>query len=1032
MSKIILGLDLGSNSLGWALLRANVATSGKILPTDIIDMGVRIFPKAVEEKTPTPKSQKRRNSRLARRVIQRRARRKQKLLNYLIRINLLPLELKGHLQPEIILNSLGDPYQLRAKALDKNLTAHELGRVLLHLVQRRGFLSNKKTLLGQDMLDDPDLLSVLGEEEEFDDQGEEGEFKKEISALRLEVKNAGCRTLGEYLASKTKDECKRNRDGQHLRTDRQMYLEELALIFERQASCHKVLTEEVQADIEDIIFFQRPLKLKKGRVGKCSLEPKNKRAAKARLEYQQFRYLQDINSIRHFDANTEQWIELTQEDKQTLKQLFETSEKVTFPALRKALGLQRGTEINFAKKDDSVKVLKGNITATAIREVLPQWDSYSDQQQQALIEDLLSIKKKSALKRRLMGHWQLTGKQALYLCLLEFEPGHGSHSLKAIKNLLPHLNDGKELSKARIAASYGYEVKDITLQNKLAMPPELPNPIVNKGLHELRRVVNGLIATYGKPDIIRIEMARDLEMNTENYAKFIRQQRINTKLNEQATDEYRKVHTGINASKYPSRDQKIKYRLWLDQNHCCAYSGKTISLKALFSADIEIDHILPYSLSLENSYINKVVCFAKENQLKGQNTPKSAFSSNEAKWNQITQAINTWPKQLENKKKRFYILTSELRERDFITTQLNDTRYMSRVAGQYLNTVCSDITFSKGVVTSWLRSQWKLNSLIGTSARKDRDDHRHHAIDAAVTACIDRGLYQDLVATAKLQEEGGSALNMYQMRIKSPLPDIRNKLADKLANIIIAHTPLRKLTGAIHEETGVGFIEGIGNVYRRRLDPQFDLKAAAKIIDPIVKGRVIAHLEKYNGKAKDAFAPEVKLLHLDNKTLIKRVRIVQSKTTRERLEKNKFAIKDKAGKPFKWHAYGNIHHVEILRNKTTQKYRGEFITMQQATARARGILQAKAPIIQIDQGDQWEYLMALHINDLVELNHGQTTKIYRVQKLDRGTARIVLRLHTASTLNNSEESISGAIKILCETYKMKSIKVNAIGRRLNN
>ena len=147
MSKTILGLDLGSNSIGWALLAAD----NKNQPTDIIDIGVRIFPKAVEEKTPTPKMQKRRNSRLARRTIQRRSRRKKKLLHFLTKINLLPLELIGHLQPEVILNTLGDPYQLRAKALDHDLTPHELGRVLLHFVQRRGFLSNKKTLLGQDM-----------------------------------------------------------------------------------------------------------------------------------------------------------------------------------------------------------------------------------------------------------------------------------------------------------------------------------------------------------------------------------------------------------------------------------------------------------------------------------------------------------------------------------------------------------------------------------------------------------------------------------------------------------------------------------------------------------------------------------------------------------------------------------------------------------------------------------------------------------------------------------------------------------------
>ncbi len=81
-------------------------------------------------------------------------------------------------------------------------------------------------------------------------------------------------------------------------------------------------------------------------MGKCSLETNKKRIAKGRLEYQQFRYLQDINSLEYFDPNTEQWIKLTQQDKQTLKPLFETSEKLTFAALRKVLGLQKGTKFN--------------------------------------------------------------------------------------------------------------------------------------------------------------------------------------------------------------------------------------------------------------------------------------------------------------------------------------------------------------------------------------------------------------------------------------------------------------------------------------------------------------------------------------------------------------------------------------------------------------------------------------------------------------------------------------------------------------
>ena len=433
------------------------------------------------------------------------------------------------------------------------------------------------------------------------------------------------------------------------------------------------------------------------------LETHKKRAATARLEYQQFRYLQDINILEYFDPNTEQWIELTQQDKQTLQPLFEASEKLTFTALRRALGLQKGTKFNLEYEG---KKLKGNTTAVAIRGVLPQWDSFDTQQQQNLVEDLLSIKKKSALKQRLMTHWQLSGEQALQLCLLEFEPGYGNYSLKAIKTLLPLLHKGMELSKARKEAGYGYEKKEITIVDKLGLPPNLPNPIVEKGLHELRRVINALIAKYGKPDIIRIEMARDLEMNTKKYASFISQQRINTKLNERATEAFRGVQTKLNASKYPSRDQKIKYRLWLDQNHCCAYSGKSISVKNLFSAETEIDHILPYSLSLDDSYMNKVVSLTKENRLKGQRTPKEAFAGNEEKWNQITQAINKWPKQLSKKRDKFYLVTSDLDKKDFISSQLNDTRYMSKEAHKYLEPLGSDITFSRGIITSWMRKQW--------------------------------------------------------------------------------------------------------------------------------------------------------------------------------------------------------------------------------------------------------------------------------------------------------------------------------------
>jgi CRISPR-associated endonuclease Csn1 len=186
MSKKVLGLDLGSNSLGWALLEENDGTINKI-----IGIGSRIFTKAVEEKVPTPKNVKRRDMRLGRRVLQRRARRKQRMLNYLISLDLLPKELQGHNQPEIILNKPGNPYSLRTHALDKQLTSYEFGRVLLHFVARRGFLSTKKQVAG-DLVDDPDTMAYL---EEIDSKPskdkEEGTFKTDISELRNAINKSG-------------------------------------------------------------------------------------------------------------------------------------------------------------------------------------------------------------------------------------------------------------------------------------------------------------------------------------------------------------------------------------------------------------------------------------------------------------------------------------------------------------------------------------------------------------------------------------------------------------------------------------------------------------------------------------------------------------------------------------------------------------------------------------------------------------------------------------------------------------------------
>jgi CRISPR-associated endonuclease Csn1 len=582
----------------------------------------------------------------------------------------------------------------------------------------------------------------------------------------------------------------------------------------------------------------------------------------------------------------------------------------------------------------------------------------------------------------------------------------------------------------QVNAGYGYETTKIIATDRLGIPPETANPIVNKALHELRRLINAIITEYGKPDAIRVEMARDLEMNTKRYQDYIKQQSKNTKANDEAISKYQEMgqkNPQLALSKYPGKTDKLKYRLWQDQKYCCAYSTKPISLSELFSATIEIDHILPYSESLDDSFMNKVVCYASENRFKGQKTPIDAFGGNNDKWNQITQAISHWDKSLKSKKARFFTKFSELQKRDFISTQLNDTRYICCVAKSYLAELGAEISVSKGITTAWLRHQWGLNSLIGETDKKERTDHRHHAIDAVVIAYVDRRLYQNLVNTAKALERTQSELNMKDIHIDSPWNNLRDDLEQALDKVIIAHAPQLKLTGELHETTGAGFIEGIGNVNRKNLDGSFT--QVKKIIDPTVQSLIEQHLERYDNNPKNAFAEGVIVFHKNGKTPIKRVRILQSKTTLEKLKKTKFGTKDKQGKVFKWLPFGNLHHVEILKHRNTGDYSGQFVTTMEASHRIKGSKIDRQPIIKTDYGADYEFIMSLHINDLVSIEKGGQRVFYRVQKLDSGSNRIVLRLHTTTVLDNKSEEIYFSINESSFTnWHLQKHSVNAIGK----
>ena len=243
-----LGLDIGSNSIGWMLLREN-AVPGSVN----VYGGVRVFPAGTridEKMRESSKCETRRIKRGARRRYRRKSGRKQRLHSLLRRFGLLPDEPAALAEIHAL-----DPYPLRARGLDEALTPHEFARVLIHLAQRRGFKSNRRT-----------------------DGKNTGTVRGKIASLGTRIDEAGCRTIGEFLARlDPRDERRRDRY-----TSRAMIRDEFDLLWNAQQHHHPdLLTDELRDTVAEVIFHQRPFELPPERlaalVGQCEFEPSEKR-----------------------------------------------------------------------------------------------------------------------------------------------------------------------------------------------------------------------------------------------------------------------------------------------------------------------------------------------------------------------------------------------------------------------------------------------------------------------------------------------------------------------------------------------------------------------------------------------------------------------------------------------------------------------------------------------------------------------------------------------------------------------------------
>lgn len=882
-STYVLGIDLGSASLGWAAVGLDQAG----MATGLLRAGVRIFDPAVTGDTEKGQDESnavaRRAARLIRRQLRRRAARQGELFRLLQRCSLLPAyegaEADASQQRHTILNALDAKlatawvkretsgvktaielplYLLRKTALDSPLEPFELGRVFYHLSQRRGYRSNRK-----DKLNDKKPSAKSKKADEL------GAVQEGIKELEDAILSVGARTLGEYFASLDP----------HLQkvrgrwTGRKMYEEEFAAIWEKQTEFHPaLLTEELHHKIKHLLFYQRPIKAQLHLIGDCELEPHERRAAWATLEAQRFRVLQKVNDLEIILPGNVTGIALTPEQRRTVLDLLENTPEATFKKIRKALGLAENVGFNLQRGGETK--LKGNLTNAHMAQVFAdRWSTMSEADKKQAVEDWRTIENEKSLIRRAIDYWKLDETGAGWLAERPAPSGYCSISRKAINNLLPLMMEGKRFKEAE-KEIYGSRLTGGQIYDRI--PPvrvvlkSLRNPAVERSLTELRKVVNSLIREHGKPAEVRIELARDLKKPRHERAKAISYNRDREKQRTAAKEKMLKeIGPGF---EHPSRADVEKALLWEECQGECPYTGKRFPFASLFGENppLQVEHIIPFSRIPDDSFQNKTLCYHEENQRKGNRTPFEAYTD-PAEYEAILNRVRNWRTPNPGKQRRFELRTLEELE-GFSERQLNDTRYASKLACELVGTLyggrdipteggSKQLVFaSSGMVTATLRKGWGLEAILreaapsanGHNRGKPRTDHRHHAIDA-ITIALSRPKMIAALSRYNSEDPYWPRNGRSTPRIQSPWKDFVGSIRPHFEQMLVSHRPEHRLTGALHDETNYGRPRKEGGkdvVHIRKQVVGLSSGDIENIVDPAVREVVREKGAQFGGDLK--------------------------------------------------------------------------------------------------------------------------------------------------------------------------------------
>ena len=775
MSKHVLGLDLGVGSIGWCL----IALDAQGDPAEILGMGSRVVPlnnatKAIEAfnaGAAFTASQERTARRTMRRGFARYQLRRYRLRRELEKVGMLP-------DAALIQLPLLELWELRERASTAGgrLTLPELGRVLCHINQKRGYRHVKS-----------DAAAIVGDE---------GEKKKDSNSAYL----AGIRandeklqdehkTVGQYFAEQLRQNQSESPTGgisyriKDQIFSRQRYIDEYDQIMAAQRVHYPdILTDAFIRMLRDeVIFMQRPLKSCKHLVSLCEFEKQEKVmrvqqddgkggrqlvgrkvkfgpkvAPKSSPLFQLCRIYEAVNNIRltRPDGSPR---DITLEERAKIVAHLQSSASLSFAALKKLLK----EKALIADQLTSKSGLKGNSTRVAlaaalqtysqyhhlldmeletrmmtvqltdeetgevtVREVAVVTDSYVHQPLYRLWHILYSIEERDAMRRALitqlgMKEEDLDGGLLDQLYRLDFvKPGYGNKSAKFICKLLPQLQQGLGYSEACAAVGYRHSnsptSEEITERTLLEKIPLLQRNELRQPLVEkiLNQMINLVNALKAEYGVDEVRVELAREL------KMSREERERmTRQNGERKKANDKVAEKIQkCGLFPTKSRIRKYRLWEEAGRQCLYCGRSIDEKQCLNGDdMEVEHIIPKSVLYDDSYGNKTCACRRCNKEKGNRT---ALEYIRAKgWeDEYMERINERLKAKKisySKYQRLRWLKEDIPS-DFLERQLRLTQYISRQAMAILQQGIRRVSASEGGVTARLRSLWGYDDILHT------------------------------------------------------------------------------------------------------------------------------------------------------------------------------------------------------------------------------------------------------------------------------------------------------------------------------